>query len=300
MRPAAAYLADDGAAYERFLGRWTGRLAKALIDFAELPGDGPVLDVGCGTGSVAFELRRRFPDRSVSAVDVSAAYLAFARRREGGASIQFEQADALDLPFAAGRFAGSIAQLALNFMPDPARAVLEMRRVTRAGGVVAAAVWDFRGGLVFQRLFWDTAAAIDPQAAQARDRLFAHPLAQQDGLVGLWQETGLREIERDSLTIRMDYAELRRLLGAAARRPRAVRLVRGRADGCPTCRDPQGGPRRLLRGRAGRGAFARRHRLGRARARAVARGVAVGHEIRPAGAGIGKDVVGITAGPRRC
>ena len=207
MRPVAAYLADDGAAYERFLGRWTGRLAQALIDFAELPGDGPVLDVGCGTGSVAFELRRRFPDRSVSAVDVSAAYLAFARRREGGASIQFEQADALDLPFAAGRFAGSIAQLALNFMPDPARAVLEMRRVTRAGGVVAAAVWDFRGGLVFQRLFWDTAAAIDPQAAQARDRLFAHPLAQQDGLVGLWQETGLREIERDSLTIRMDYAD---------------------------------------------------------------------------------------------
>ena len=62
----------------------------------------------------------------------------------------------------------SIAQLALNFMPDPGRAAQEMRRVTRSGGVVAAAVWDFRGGLVFQRLFWDTAAALDPQAAGAR------------------------------------------------------------------------------------------------------------------------------------
>jgi trans-aconitate methyltransferase len=62
---ACAYLADDGAAYERFLGRWTGRLAEALIDFVELPGEGPVLDVGCGTGSVALELRRRYRGRSV-------------------------------------------------------------------------------------------------------------------------------------------------------------------------------------------------------------------------------------------
>jgi SAM-dependent methyltransferase len=205
LRPAAGYLADDGAAYEHFLGRWTGRLAKALIDFADLPDDGPVLDVGCGTGSVAFELRRRFRDRSVSAVDVSAAYLAFARKREGGESIRFEQADATNLPFEAGAFAGSIAQLALNFMPDPARAVLEMRRVTRSGGVVAAAVWDFRR-LAYQRLFWDAAAAIDPEAAATRDRLFAHPLAQAGGLATLWQESGLRDIEDGALTIRMDYA----------------------------------------------------------------------------------------------
>jgi SAM-dependent methyltransferase len=206
LRPAAAYVADDGAAYERLLGRWTGRLATALIDFAALPGDGAVLDVGCGTGSVAFELRRRFPDRSIFAVDVSAAYLACARAREGGASIRFEEADATNLPFGPGLFSGSIAQLALNFMPDPARAVLEMRRVTRAGGVVAAAVWDFRGGLVFQRLFWDTAAAIDPQAAQTRDHLFSHPLAQPKGLASLWQSSGLRDIKDCSLTIRMDYA----------------------------------------------------------------------------------------------
>jgi SAM-dependent methyltransferase len=206
LRPAAAYLADDGAAYERFLGRWTGRLAQVLIDFAALPGDGPVLDVGCGTGSVAFELRRRFPDRSVSAVDVSSAYPAFAQGRDGGRDIRFELADAARLPFEAGAFAGAITQLALYFMPDPGRAVLEMRRVTRGGGVLAAAVWDFRGGLVCQRLFWDTAAAIDPQAAPARDRLFSHPLAQPGGLAGLWQASALRDVKDGSLTIRMDYA----------------------------------------------------------------------------------------------
>jgi SAM-dependent methyltransferase len=177
-----------------------------LIDFAGLLGDGPLLDVGCGTGSLAFELRRRFSNRSVSAVDVSAAYLAFAQSRDGGRDIRFAQADAANLPFEAGAFAGALAQLALNFMPDPARAVLEMRRVTRSGGVLAAAVWDFRGGLVCQRLFWDPAAAIDPEAGLARDRLFSHPLAQPEGLARLWRASGLRDVEGCSLTIRMDYA----------------------------------------------------------------------------------------------
>jgi SAM-dependent methyltransferase len=165
-----------------------------------------VLDVACGTGSVAFELRRRFPDRSVFAVDVSAAYLAFAQGRDGGRDTHFELADAARLPFEAGAFAGVIAQLALNFMPDPARAMLEMRRVTRSSGMLAAAVWDFRGGLVCQRLFWDTAAAIDPAAGLTRDRLFSHPLAQPEGLASLWQASGLRDVEAGSLTIRMDFA----------------------------------------------------------------------------------------------
>jgi SAM-dependent methyltransferase len=100
--PAHPYRADDGATYERFLGRWTGRLAQVLVDLADLAVDGPGLDVGCGTGSVGFELRRCFPDRSVFAVDVSAACPAFAQ----GRNVHFELADALPLPFEAGAFAG--------------------------------------------------------------------------------------------------------------------------------------------------------------------------------------------------
>jgi hypothetical protein len=61
--------------------------------------------------------------------------------------------------------------------------------------VLAAAVWDFCGDLVSPRLFWDTAAAIDPRAGVARDRLFSHPLAQPEGLASLWRASGLRDIE---------------------------------------------------------------------------------------------------------
>jgi hypothetical protein len=74
------------------------------------------------------------------------------------------------------------------------------------GGRLAAAVWDFRGGLVYQRIFWDTAAGIDPAAGAARDKLFSGALALPGGLVDLFEAAGLGRIERHSVTIRMDYA----------------------------------------------------------------------------------------------
>jgi SAM-dependent methyltransferase len=68
--PAAAstYHATDGAAYEVFLGRWTRRLAQPLLDFAEFPEDGPLLDAGCGTGSLAHAMATRWPRREVIGV----------------------------------------------------------------------------------------------------------------------------------------------------------------------------------------------------------------------------------------
>jgi SAM-dependent methyltransferase len=103
-------------------------------------------------------------------------------------------------------FAGAIAQLVLNFVADPAAALAEMRRVTRPSGLVAATVWDFRGGLVYQRMFWDTATVLDPAAAKVRDRLFSAPLALANGLPKLFTQAGLLAVRLQSITIRMDYA----------------------------------------------------------------------------------------------
>ena len=202
-----AYHASDGAAYERFLGRWTARLAGELVSFARLPAEGAVLDVGCGTGSLTAELAHRYPGREIHGLDRAEPYIAFARDRVPASGATFYVNDALNLPFADRTMTGALAQLVLNFVSDPAAAAREMRRVLRPGGVAVAAVWDFRGGLVYQRLFWDTAAAFDPGAAVARDRLFAARLALPDGLTDLWRGAGFAEIERGSLTIRMDYAD---------------------------------------------------------------------------------------------
>jgi SAM-dependent methyltransferase len=162
--------------------------------------------MGCGTGSLAHAMAARWPRRSVIGVDIAAPYVAFARSQYRRDNLTFEQGDAAKLPYQDGSFAGDTAQLVLNFVPDAAAALNEMKRVTMRGGRLVAAVWDFRGGLVYQRIFWDTAAGIDPGAATARDRLFSGALALPDGLVSLFTAAGLAQVERTSITIRMDYA----------------------------------------------------------------------------------------------
>ena len=207
MLQDSTYHASDGGAYEIFLGRWTRELAIRFLDFAAFPADGhPLLDVGTGTGSLAFAMAKRWTLRQVVGIDVAAPYVAFARAQVKGSSPAFEVGDATAIRKLDGLYAGAAAQLVLNFVPNALAAVREMKRVTRSGGTVAAAVWDFRGGLVYQRMFWDTAAGIDAKAADVRDKLFSGALALPDGLPALFKDAGLAGVERGSLTVRMNYA----------------------------------------------------------------------------------------------
>src|SRR5215467_8972865 len=206
LASTTTYHASDGAAYERFLGRWTTVLATQLLDFAEFPPDGPLLDLGTGTGSLAVAMAMRCPSRRIVGIDIAEPYIQHARSRTTAPLLSFEIGEAARLPFGPGAFSGAAAQLVLNFIPNAEAAVREMRRVTRRGGRVVAAVWDFRGGLVYQRIFWDTAAGCDSRAGHARDRLFSAPLALPDGLPRLFESAGLDRVERTSITIRMDYA----------------------------------------------------------------------------------------------
>jgi len=201
---ASSYRASDGAAYERFLGRWTRQLAEPMLDFLA-PGEGDLLDVGCGTGSLAFAMQARWSQRRIAGADISPAYIEQARGRAIDGAPRFDVAEASDLPYADDSFAAAASQLVLNFVSDPDCALSEMRRVVRPGGVIAASVWDFRS-LVFQRLFWDSAASIQPAAGAARDKLFSHPLGLPGGLVELFRRSGLVEVTRVSLTIRMEFA----------------------------------------------------------------------------------------------
>jgi SAM-dependent methyltransferase len=200
MTQAPAYSASDGAAYDVFLGRWTRALGERMVEFARFP-EGMLLDVGCGTGSLAAAMAWRGP---AVGVDIALPYVAYAKGQDDG--LHFVAGEASRLPFADGAFAGAAAQLVLNFVADPVAAVSEMRRVTRKGGVIAASIWDFRGGLVYQRMLWDTAASIDPNAARVRDRLFSAPLALPDGLPTLFARAGIEDVEITSLIVRMEYA----------------------------------------------------------------------------------------------
>ena len=94
----------------------------------------------------------------------------------------------------------------LHFVPEPGRAVAEMRRVARPGATVAAAVWDVRGGFVANRLFFDTAAALDPAAALRRAKNYTRPMTRPGELASAWRDAGFAAIEAAELAIRMEFA----------------------------------------------------------------------------------------------
>ena len=97
-----------------------------------------------------------------------------------------------------------LSLLVLNFVPDPGAAVREMIRVTRPGGVVAAAVWNYASGMQMLREFWDAAVALDPAAAPRDER--HTPLCGYGELAELLKLNGLLNVEQRELSIEMRFA----------------------------------------------------------------------------------------------
>src|ERR1700760_612054 len=175
---------SSGEGYELQMGRHSRSLAPLFIAFAAPHAAGKVLDVGCGTGNLAVELAKNPALTSIEAFDFSPAYVAYAKARSADRRINFQTADACAIPFADGSFDLTLSMLVLPFIPEPHRAVREMVRVTRPGGTVAACMWDLRGGLVFGRMFWDTAALLDPKAVEGRGKTMSRAITRQGGIAG--------------------------------------------------------------------------------------------------------------------
>lgn len=205
MAVSSTFVSADGEGYELQMGRWSRRLAPLLIDFAGVTDGAHVLDVGCGTGSLAFELARNPAIGRISGIDFSPVYVEHAQRRNTDPRLDFRTGDACALPFDPATFDHALSMLVLQFVPRAGDAVREMRRVTRPGGIVAAATWDSRS-LLMTRLVLDTAAVIDPEADARRAKFAVRPLTRPGELARAWRDAGLTEVADGMLTIRMDFA----------------------------------------------------------------------------------------------
>jgi SAM-dependent methyltransferase len=195
----------SGDAYDTFMGRFARVLAPAFADFSGIRSGLTVLDVGCGSGILTDELARRLGGGSVAAADPSPLVEACAAR---GPEADVRTAPAEALPWPDDSFDAALAQLVLHFLEEPVVGLAEMRRVVRAGGVVAACSWNFQE-MPLLRTFWQAARTVVP-AAPGETLQFGT----LDELAELGGEAGLENVEAAPLDVSAGYEHFEELWGS--------------------------------------------------------------------------------------
>ena len=191
---------SNAEAYDRRTGRFSRLLAGPFIEFVGINDGERLLDVGCGTGSLAFTAAASTRRSEIVGIDRSVAFIEYARTRANDPRLTFEIGDALCLPFPDASFDKCLCLLVIQLIPEVRRAVSEMRRVTRRGGAAAACVWD-RDNNELHTVFWDSVAEIDPAGKEARDeRIYV-----KDQLAALWVESGFTDVEEKALKISPEF-----------------------------------------------------------------------------------------------
>jgi SAM-dependent methyltransferase len=183
-----------GDAYEAYMGRWSRALARVFLGWLGPAPSGHWLEVGCGTGALTTAIAALGRPASVTACDPSAPFIEHARRELSDVAAFHVTPSADALPRRDGGFDAIVCGLVLNFVPEPARALAAMRERCRAGGTVAAYVWDYGGGVEFLRHFWEEAVAADPGAA-ALDESQRFGSWTTQALASLFHGAGLAEVE---------------------------------------------------------------------------------------------------------
>jgi ubiquinone/menaquinone biosynthesis C-methylase UbiE len=184
-----------GDRYEAYMGRWSRQLAPRFLDWLGAGSNLDWLDVGCGTGALSAAIVARCNPASLIGVDPSEGFVWTARALLPDQRAEFRVGDAQALPLDTASRDIAAAGLVLNFVPDKQKALAEMKRVTRPGGMVGFYVWDYPGVSVeFMRAFWMAATEFDPSARDlAEDRRF--PFCTPDGLSDLMRDAGLARID---------------------------------------------------------------------------------------------------------
>ena len=196
----------SGEAYEGYIGRWSRLVAREFLKWLLVPAGSDWVDVGCGTGMLSKTILELAEPAKVRGIDRSEGFISFAKGHVQDERVEFEVGDAESLKAGSGTFDAAVSGLVLNFVPHPDRAVAEMTRVTRPGGVVAAYVWDYAEGMQLIRHFFDAAIALDPKVAEL-DEGPRFPICQPDALGRLFESVGLQQVEVRPIEVPTDFRD---------------------------------------------------------------------------------------------
>ena len=198
---------------------WQAQLEPAqslMLDMAALRPGERVLDVACGTGLVSFRIADAVgEDGAVVGTDISGEMVAAARRLAAERNIgnaRFERCDAEGLRLDDEPFDAALCGLGMMYVPDPLKALEQMRRLVIPGGRTAVAVWGARAKCGWAEIFPITDARVASEVCP----MFFH-LGTKDMLAGCFADAGFTDIRLERLDVELVYAREDDALGAAFR-----------------------------------------------------------------------------------
>lgn len=229
-----------GAAYDRFMGRYSGPLAGQLTDWLDVRSGERALDVGCGPGAWTEHLVERLGADRVCAIDPSEPFVESCRQRFPGVDVRQGTAEAL--PYAGSAFDVVGACLVVHFMTDPVAGFAEMARVGRPGCWVGATVWDLAGARAPMAPIWVAMAKNAPEQPDESEMQGGSSGAVEDFMA----RAGLVDVQSTELAVTITHPSFEEWwepflggvgpVGAAIAHLDAVRVEQLRA----TCRENLG------------------------------------------------------------
>ena len=195
---------------------WSSQLRPAhdvLLKMTSLKPGMRVLEIACGTGLVTMRVAEAvMPGGSVFATDIASEMVARTANQafsKGFDNIEAARMEAEELTLDDDSFDVAICALGLMYIPDPVRALEEMCRVVRPGGIVAVTVWGERRNCGWADIF----PIVDAQVKSAVCPLF-FSMGSPNTLAAAMESAGLGQIEQTRQAVDMLFPDDGSLLHA--------------------------------------------------------------------------------------
>ncbi len=174
-----------------------GPFAQALVDVTALQSNEQVVDVGCGTGAAARYAAEAVGNSGrVTGVDVNTGMLEVARSLPAtqGASIEWREANATQLPLDDHSIDAVLCAQTLQFIKEKNQVLSEMRRVAKSGGRVAISLWcNIEDNPYFYTLVEAITRHIGPEISAGLKSAFA--LSDVNEIYDLLKEAGFEQVD---------------------------------------------------------------------------------------------------------
>ncbi len=193
--------------YDNFMGRWSREVATQFIKWIGPEPHLSWLDVGCGTGTLAQTVIKSCSPSLIVGTDPLKSSIEAAKLHPENKDVEFQIGDVQDLPFDQAKFDFVISGLMIKFVKDKVRAIREMKRVTRAGGMTALYDWDMDGNMNTTRHFWDAVSTIRPECIES-PKARKTPMTEIGSIASLFESAGINEIKQCIISFTTQFQDL--------------------------------------------------------------------------------------------